>query len=181
MSNKVVTERTIESTEIFRGRLLRVEVVKVELEPGKTGRREIVHHPGAVAVLARLPDRRLVLVRQYRKPIERDLLEVVAGCLDPGEDPDACAAREVREETGYAVASLRRLGAIYPVPGYSDERLHAYYAELQVTAGAPEPDEDERVAVEYLTEADLEGRIARGEIEDAKTLAIWLLYRSRAS
>lgn len=172
-------ERTLQSRAVFRGRLLGVEVLRVALGDGRTGRREIVHHPGAVAVLCRRPDGRFVMVRQYRKPVERVLLEVVAGCLHPGEPPARCARREVREETGYRVRRLRRLGLIYPTPGYCDERLHLFFAELEAAPAAQSLDEDERVAPVAIAAPQLERLIRGGRIRDAKTLAAWLMYKGK--
>jgi len=161
----------------FQGRLVCVEVLDVELDGGKRAVREIVKHPGATVILAQLPDQRFVLVRQYRKAIEQALLEVVAGTLDPGEDPESCARRELTEETGYTAKSLRKLGVMYPAPGYSEEVLHVFFAALLPKRGTMRPDDDERLEVEYFTAEALETRIAAGEIRDAKTLGAWALYR----
>jgi len=151
----------------------------VELENGVTSVREVIRHPGATGILAQLPDGRFVLVEQYRKPAEKRLLEIVAGTLEPGEAPEACARREVREETGYDVASLKLLGRIFLAPGYSDECLHLFWARLAAVPGAAGPDEDERVEVRVLSEAELEAAMDAGGIEDAKTLAAWCLWRRR--
>jgi ADP-ribose pyrophosphatase len=174
-------ERTLSARTAFRGRLLKVEVVEVELESGARSWREIVRHPGAVAVLAELPDGRFLLVRQFRKAIERPLLEVVAGTLQDGEKPAACARRELREETGHAAAELTRLGAVFVAPGYSREILHVYHARLKADPGTPVPDEDEKIEPVRLTRARLERMIAAGKIADGKTLAAWLLYTKRCS
>lgn len=168
-------EKTINCKTVFSGRLLKVDLLEVELESGIRSTREIVRHPGAVAVLARAPDGRLVFVRQFRKPLEAVTLEVVAGTLKPGEDPELCARREVHEETGYDVAAIQSLGIIVPAPGYTDERLYVYSAALRPSARAARPDEDEKLEVVRLSAAEFETRIARGEIIDAKTLSAWLL------
>jgi ADP-ribose pyrophosphatase len=169
-------EKTLKTSTVFSGKLLKVEVLDVELESGVKSRREIVRHPGAVAVLAERPDGKFVFVRQYRKPIEQELLEMVAGTLDFGENPDACARRELKEETGYDAAELKKLGVIALAPGYSDERLHLYYAKLVPARGTEDPDEDEHLEVVCLTAAEFERLIRKGEIEDSKTLAAWLLH-----
>jgi ADP-ribose pyrophosphatase len=175
-----MSERTLSTRSAFRGKLLHVEVVDVELPGGRRAFREICRHPGAAVILAQAADDRFVFVRQYRKAIERETIEVVAGTLHPGEDPVACAHRELREETGYAARQLEALGAVVPAPGYTDERLHVFYARLEAQPPATlATDADELLAVEYLTAAEIERRIARAEIEDAKTLAAWLLFRSR--
>ena len=123
----------------------------MELEPGRRASREIVRHPGAIGALARIPDGRFVLVRQFRKPIERDVLEIIAGRKNPGESPEDCATREIREETGHEVVSLHSLGPIYPSPGYVDELIHLFYAELSEATAAQDGDPDERIMVEYLS------------------------------
>ena len=172
-------ERTLTTKTAFRGRLLRVDVLSVELETGLRSTREIVRHPGAVVVLAQLPDKRFVLVRQFRKAIERDLIEAVAGTREPGEGPALCARRELREETGYAAATLTPLGIVYPAPGYTEEKLYMYFARLEAKRRPLSSDEDEKLENVYLTAREFERRIARGLIQDAKTLAVWLLYRRR--
>jgi ADP-ribose pyrophosphatase len=175
-----MAERTLGSRRVFDGRLLRIDSVEVELESGRRTVREVVRHPGAVAVLARLPDGRFVLVRQFRKAADRPLLEIVAGTLEPHEDPRDCAARELVEEAGCRAERLEELGRIFPAPGYTDERIHLYYSEVQEVAGGPAPDEDEDITVVRLSERDMEHRIGVGEIVDAKTLAAWLLYRRKS-
>ncbi len=172
-------ERTVHSEKAFQGKLVRVDVLDVELACGKRTVREIVKHPGATVVLAQLPDERFVLVRQYRKAVEQELLEVVAGTLDPGEDPADCARRELEEETGYRAASLDKLGVMYPAPGYSEEALHVYFAALDPERGAMRPDDDERLEVEVMTADALEAMMDAGDIRDAKTLAAWTLYRRK--
>jgi ADP-ribose pyrophosphatase len=175
-----VYEKTIRAERAFEGRLVKVDVLDVELASGQRARREIVRHPGAVVVLAELPDGRFVFVRQFRKALEQELLEAVAGTLEPGEHPDACAARELEEETGYGVERLSRLGAIYPAPGYSEEVLHAYHARLRAAPGSSRPDADEKLAVVHLSAGEVEAMIQAGGMADSKTLAVWLLGRSRA-
>ena len=168
-------EKTLSSRRVFEGRLLKLDVMEVQLEGEQHGRREVIRHPGAAVVLARRPDGRFVFVRQFRKPMERELLEVIAGCLNPGEAPDACAAREVREETGYEVAALRPLGSAYTSPGFCDEMMHMFFAELLAGPDQPQPDEDERVEPVVLDKDEVEAMMERGEIVDAKTLLLWLL------
>lgn len=176
MSESVSTVRTR-----YRGRLLQLDEVEVALPNGRKSVREVVRHPGAAVVLARHPDGRFALVRQYRTAIGQNLIEAVAGCLNPGEDPAVCAARELREETGHAAARLVPLGTIYPAPGYTSEVMHLFLAELNPLPDPLKPDEDENLTTEWLTAGEIESRIASGEIKDAKTLAIWLLYGAHGS
>lgn len=156
-----------------------MDVVDVELADGKRSVREIVRHPGAAVVLGQLPDGRYAFVRQFRKAVEKVLLEVVAGTLEPGEAPEECARRELCEEVGHAAVRLTRLGTVYPAPGYTEEALHVFFAELDPEKVLAEADEDERIDVVYLTHDAVESAIAGGAIEDAKTLAAWLLYLRR--
>jgi ADP-ribose pyrophosphatase len=160
----------------YRGRLLQLDEVETVLPDGHKSIREVVRHPGAAVVLARHPDGRFALVRQYRTAVGQDLLEAVAGSLEPDEDPAACAIRELREETGHAATRLVSLGTIYPAPGYSSEIMHLFYADLDPAPSPLNPDEDEDLETEWLTATNIEERIAAGEIKDAKTLAIWLQY-----
>ncbi|MFC1451870.1 NUDIX hydrolase [Verrucomicrobiota bacterium] len=176
-----MTETTVRSETVFSGRLLKVEVLEVEMESGRRASREIVRHPGAAVILPELPDGRFVLVRQFRKPVERFVLEAVAGVLEPGEDPDDCAVREVREETGYCVAELRKLGVILPSPGYTEEKLHVYHASLGAEPGDVCPDEDEHIEIVVLSSGQIDSMVSRGELQDAKSLATWLLYKTAVS
>lgn len=162
----------------FDGRLLKVEVLDVELASGLMSVREVVRHPGAVVVLAECPDGRFVLVRQYRKAIESELIEVVAGTRDPGETPDECARRELKEETGYSVDALTPLGTIVSAPGYTDERLYVYHALVGERAESA-PDEDEQIECVYMNRDEVEAVIAGEGVLDAKTLAAWMLWQRR--
>ena len=172
-------EKTIKSLRVFEGRLLKLDVLEIRLGARRTGRREIVRHPGAVAVWLMAPDGRLVLVRQFRKALESTLLEVVAGTREPGEPAAACAIREVREETGYVVPKVTALGRICTAPGFCDEEIEMFYARAQTAPGANNPDHDEKITVRHVTLAQFAGLVARGAVQDAKTLAAWSLVRAR--
>ncbi|MDA0991569.1 MAG: NUDIX hydrolase [Verrucomicrobia bacterium] len=174
-------EHTLQTQEAFRGRLLSVDVLDVELSDGTRSQREIIRHRGAAVIVAQLDDDRFVFVRQFRKAIETDLLEVVAGTLDAGEDPTACAHRELLEETGYTARQLHPLGVMYPAPGYTDERLYTFHAWLNPVRGAQRPDTDERLAVEILQRHEIEDLIATGRLNDAKSLGAWQLFTAAAS
>jgi len=174
-----VSEKTLSSKTVFTGRLLGLDVLDVELDAGERSVREVVRHPGATAVLAELPDGKLVLVRQFRKPGESLMIEIVAGTLDAGEEPDECAARELAEETGHRAEKLTRLGIVHPSPGYTDEAVHVYHAVVDALPGDNAPESDERIEVLYLDKSEVEKMIAAGQITDAKTLAALLLCRVR--
>ena len=169
-------ERTLATRTAFKGRLLQLDVVTVGMG-GKRYTREIVRHNGATAILAQLPDGRFVLVEQYRKAVEQEMLEIVAGTLERGERPDRCARRELKEETGYAAKSLRKLGVMFPSPGYGAEALHLFYARLGPRQGGRSLDDDERVKVRRLDAGQIESLMKRGRIRDGKTLAAWALYK----
>lgn len=169
-------EKTRSSKMIYRGRLLGLEVQEVEFENGRTALREIVRHGGAVAVLAQRPDGRFLFVRQFRKPVEQPLLEVVAGNRDPNETPEACARRELTEETGHVAEKLEHMGFIYPSPGYVDERIDVFWARTAPQVESPRPDDDERLELVALDREDIQSLIRDKEIHDAKTLAAWAMY-----
>ncbi|CUH94046.1 hypothetical protein P22_0108 [Propionispora sp. 2/2-37] len=162
-------EKFVKSAFVYDGCLLKVYADTVVLPNGKKARREVVRHPGAVAVVPVLGDGRIVMVRQYRYPVDGTLLEIPAGKLDPGESPDHCVLRELSEETGYIAGITRKLTAIHTAPGFSDELIHIYLAEnLEMTR--QHTDEDEFINVEIYTKEELRDMISRGLITDAKTI-----------
>ncbi len=167
-------EETIESSVAFHGRLLKVWVDTVRLPNGRTSTREVVAHPGAVAMVPLYDADHVLLVRQWRHPAGRALLEIPAGTLDAGEDPCDCAVRELMEEIGYRPQLLTRLADIFLAPGYSSECLHLFLAE-QLSPERLAHDEDETIDTVCLDWHDIETLIAHGEINDAKTLAGLLL------
>ncbi|MGE5701458.1 MAG: NUDIX domain-containing protein [Clostridia bacterium] len=162
-------EKTIASEQIYDGRIIKVKVDDVLLPNGKTAKREIVNHQGAVAVMAITEDRKLLAVRQFRKPLERSIIEIPAGKLELGEEPLACAIRELAEETGYTAKQFTHLSSFYTSPGFADELLHLYVAE-GLTQGEAQPDEDEFVEVLHLSLDEAKQLHADGEIRDAKTV-----------
>ena len=174
-----MTEKTLSTRTVFQGRALRLDVLDIELPGGRRSTREIIRHPGAVVVVAERPDGRFVLVRQYRTAIGEVLLEMVAGGLEPGENPEVAARRELEEESGYVVESIRSLGMIVPCPGYSAERLHLFHAQVGLQPGATRPDFDEQLAPVILTRAEIDAAIASGELNDAKSIAIWHLANAK--
>jgi len=171
-------EKTISRKTVFEGRILDVDVLEVELEDGRRSVREIVQHGVAVAIIPRLPDGRFVFIRQFRKAMERICFEVVAGNCDPGEPEAVSAARELKEETGYAAQSLEMLGPIFPSVGYCTERIDVYFAEIS-EQGSTAFDEDEHIETVILSETEMDEMIRTGQIADAKTLAAWMLYKAK--
>ncbi|MDD2236314.1 MAG: NUDIX hydrolase [Kiritimatiellae bacterium] len=169
-------EKTLKTRQIYQGRILDLEVLDIEMANGTRTIREIVRHKSAVAALAALPDERFVFVRQFRKAIESDVLELIAGLREEGEEPEEAAWREIQEETGYTPVALIHLGKVYPSPGYTEEYIDLYFAQLEEQQAEQSQDDDERVEVVYMTEDDLYTRMQAGELYDAKLLAAWALY-----
>ncbi len=172
-------EKTLGVRTAFRGRALTLDVIEIQLPDGRKSVREVVRHRGAIAVLARAADGRFLFVRQYRKAIESAFVEVVAGSLEPGEAPDIAAHRELREESGYQAGRMLPLGTIVACPGYSEERLHLFYADLADDPGRPTPDDDEHCESLLMAPEAVEQAILDGSLCDAKTLACWLLWKLR--
>lgn len=170
-------ERKLSGETVFRGRLVRVQHDTVELENGKKAFREVIRHPGAVAVLA-VEGEDILLVRQYRYCIGQELLEIPAGKLEPGEAPLPAAARELSEETGCSCRELIPLGRYYGSAGCMDEGIHLYFGRV-LCQGACHPDEDEFLTLERRTPAELERMMAAGEISDGKTLAAYALAKAK--
>lgn len=162
-------EKSISSTRLFEGKVINLRRDEVMLPNGHTGIREVVEHPGAVAIVPITKDGRVILVRQFRHPINQVILEVPAGKLDPNEKPEACALRELAEETGFVANHLCKLTSIYTTPGFSNEIIHLYLAKDLVESDK-QPDEDEFLKAEPYTPAQIHQMIATGEICDAKSL-----------
>lgn len=171
-------EKVVHSEEIYRGRVVNLTVLDVQLPDGKQGKRELVRHPGAVAVVALDADRHVLLVRQYRIAAERIMLEIPAGTLKPGEQPELCADRELQEETGWRAGKLEKIGGIYVAPGYTTEFIHLYLAtDLRESRLAM--DDDEFIEVEHVPLEHALRLIEQGEIIDGKTISGLLLVARR--
>ncbi len=170
-------ERTIETERVYKGRIVNVRRDIVQTESGRRVDREVVEHPGAVAILAVDAEHRIALVRQYRHAVAESLWEVPAGKLEPGEDPAACAVRELAEETGYKAHNVRQLSCIYSTPGFCDEKIYLFYASL-LEQGTSQPEEDEAIRVGLFSPESVLEKIRNGEIRDAKTIVAMLWYTS---
>lgn len=163
-------EKTIKIDKIFNGRVISLQVEDVELPNGNIAKREIVKHPGAVAVIAVTDDNKIVMVEQYRKALNKTIIEIPAGKLEPGEEPEVCAKRELEEETGYECRELKKLLSFYTSPGFADELIHLYLAEgLNKKENAASLDEDEFLNLVELTLEEAETLINEQKIHDAKT------------
>jgi len=163
-------ETELESEAVFQGRLLDVRRDRVRLPDGNEAVREYIRHPGAVVIVALLPDGKLVLERQYRYPLRRAFLELPAGKIDSGEDILACAKRELREETGYVADEWQYLGVMHPCIGYSNERIEMFLARGLEQVGAT-LDEEEFLEILTLDVAEAERAVLDGRITDSKTIA----------
>lgn len=163
-------ETTLTSKEIFKGRIIDLYLEEVKLPNGNTSTREIVKHPGAVAVIAITPEHKILMVEQYRKPLGRTIVEIPAGKLEKGEKPIITAKRELEEETGYTCGDLKPLISFYTSPGFADELVHLFITEnLEKMTEAAELDEDEFVEVLEVTLEEAQEMIQNNKIYDAKT------------
>lgn len=171
-------EVTLSTKPVFQGKVISLQIDTVRLPDGSTASREIIRHPGAVAVLA-LRDDRIVMVDQFRQAMGRCELEIPAGKLELGEDPMEAARRELQEETGYVCGRIERLHSFYTSPGFADEVIHLYVAK-ELEGGEAAPDEDEFVEMLELTLEEAQQFIDEGRISDAKTIMAvyaWKLYK----
>ncbi|MDF2889647.1 MAG: hydrolase [Clostridia bacterium] len=168
-------EKTIDVKEIFTGNIIKVELQTVELCNKKKAQREIVRHRGGVAVLPITADNEIIMVRQFRKPFDEELLEVPAGKIEKDEKPEVCAVRELQEETGFIADKISFINVMYPSPGYTDEKIYIYKAE-GLREGELFLDEDEFLNVEKYSFMHAVEMVKAGIIKDAKTIiAIMLL------
>lgn len=170
---KVVSRRTI-----HKGKKFDFEMVKVDAGGGRTIEREVVRHPGAVTIVPVLDDGRVVMIRNRRIAVDAWLYEFPAGTLDAKEGPEACARRELIEETGYRATAMLPLGWFYTTPGLTDERMHAFVGTGLVEVGQA-LEEDEQIEVEAMEVERVLRMIDSGEIVDAKSMLALLLAQRR--
>ncbi len=168
-------ERTIKSETIFNGRLVNLRIDTVELPNGGTARREIVEHGEVVFIVPVDAAGNVLLVRQYRKPTEEELLEIPAGGIDSGEEPAEAAQRELREETGYMAGRLERMSSFYTTPGFCTEFSHLYLA-TDLKHSPLKSEADENIVVCPVATDQITRLIREGEIKDGKSIAGLLLY-----
>lgn len=164
-------EKTINKELLCKNNFLTWNLLEVELPDGSRSKRNLIEHPGAAAILPILDDGKILLVKQYRKAIESETLEIPAGKLDKGENPEICAKRELEEETGYKAKNIEYLGKIATAPGFCNEIIHLYKA-TGLIKGKKHTDEDEFTENILVTMDELKKMIKSGEIIDCKTLSI---------
>lgn len=162
-------EKTFDRTVIYNGKIIDLEIHDVELPDGNTSKRELIYHNGAVAVCAITPNNEILLVKQFRKPVEKPLLEIPAGKLEKDEEREEAAKRELEEETGYIANELEFITNMYGSPGFSNEKLTIYFAN-NLSEGELNLDEDEFVELHKVPVSEIKSLLDSQEIEDAKTI-----------
>lgn len=162
-------EKQISTKTVYKGQIVNVRNDIAEIKNGRLVPREVVEHPGGVAIVPVNEHGHVYMVRQYRYPMEEELLEIPAGKLDDGEDHYDCAVRELSEETGCTAGTIVFLGAIYPSPGFSKEILYIYLA-MDLVSGDMHLDEDEFLSVEVVPMDTLIDKIMAGDMKDGKTI-----------
>lgn len=172
-------ESTVDSTRVYEGRVLNLDIDRVRFPDGHIGELELIRHSGAAAVVPFLdepdhPEARVLLIRQYRYAADRFLYEIPAGRLEKDEAPDECARRELLEEAGCTAGRLTRIGGFFTTPGFIDEYIHAYMA-TKLTRGIASPESDEFIQCESHTLQEILRMIDRGQIVDGKTIIALLM------
>ena len=173
----IFEEKTLDSKRIYEGRIINLRVDKVTVVSG-TSTREIVEHNGGSVIAAVTDDNKIIMVKQFRKPMESPILEVPAGKLDGDEDPADAALRELSEETGYTAGKLEKLTEFYPSVGYTTEVLHIYLA-TDLKPGACHPDENEVLEVMEMDLEEVYRMVMDGRIHDGKTIAAVMMARDK--
>lgn len=168
-------EQTISSKQIYNGKVLSLRVDEVRINEDKTSIREIVSHGGAVCAVGVTSENKILLVKQYRKSFESEMIEVPAGKLDPGELPELAVIREFKEETGYDVENVKYMTTFNTSPGFSNEVVHLYFLDATVQ-GDTDFDEDEDIEILEHSLEEIKDMIYKREIVDAKTILGVMMY-----
>lgn len=155
---------------MYDGPLFKVAKVTLQNSEGKEVARDVIEHPGAACIVPMIDEQTVLLVEQWRIGAKRALWEIPAGTLDPGEDPLACAARELEEETGYKAGKLEHLFTMFPSPGILDEKMHIFIA-TQLSKGTQKFDDDEEITIKPFTFKELRIQLKANNIKDGKTIA----------
>jgi len=168
-------EKTLSGKLVYSGRAVRLRVDTVQMPGGRKTTREIVEHSDCVAIIAIDESGNVLLVNQFRKPVEKELLEIPAGGIEPGEDPVTTVHRELREETGYLPRKVERLGGFYSTPGYCTEYLHLYLA-TDLTLSPLQAEDTENIRLVRVPISQISSLVASGSICDAKSIAGLLTF-----
>jgi len=171
MNHKILARK-----RIFTGRAFDVEELEVALPDGRQRNYDLVDHVDSVTIIPIAKNGEILFVEQFRVGSDEKLLELPAGVMDDGENPEVCAAREVREETGMAAGKLTLLGAVYLAPGYSNELNHIFLAE-NLTEDPLDQDDDEFLSLKSVAFQETEKLTAEGKLKDSKTIAALYFYR----
>lgn len=165
----IFEEKTMKCDRIYEGKILNLRIETVELPDKKYSKREIVEHPNGVAVIPIIDDKSMIMVKQYRKAVEKVMLEIPAGILEVNEEPRDAALRELKEETGYDAEKLKYMMEFYTSPGYCDEKIYLFLAK-DLKEGELDLDSEEAVVHEIFSIEELVKMVNRGEIVDSKTI-----------
>ena len=167
--DEALCERAVAEEVVFEGRIFNVNRIEVKLPDGRPALRDVVRHPGAVAIVALTDDGRICLVRQWRAALDRVTVEIPAGKLTPGEDPLECAERELQEETGFVAERMAYLTTMATTVGFTDELIYLYMA-TGLSLAESSPDADEFINVDLVELSELVDAVLDGKIEDTKTV-----------
>ncbi|MEE3362710.1 MAG: NUDIX hydrolase [Anaerovoracaceae bacterium] len=171
-------EKTLETKRIYEPRVINLRKDKVTVRGGRTSWREIVENNGGAVAVAVTEDKKIIMVRQFRKPFDRVMTEVPAGKIEPGEDPDSTVRRELKEETGYTAENYELLSVMYPSVGYTTEKLYIYLC-TGLDAGETDFDYNESIEIHKVDFKEIYDKVLAGEIHDGKTIAGVLLAAPR--
>ncbi len=165
-----MVEKTLSSQPVYSGRVVKLRVDTVKLAGGRETKREVVEHDDCVAIIAIDAEDNVLLVKQFRKPVEKELLEIPAGGIEAGEEPEDCVRREMREETGYLPRKVERLGGFYSTPGYCTEYLYLFLA-TELVPDRLIAEDTESIKLVRIPLSQIPELIASGAICDAKSIA----------
>ena len=169
------SEKTIKKDTIYSGKIIEVNLQTVVLPNGRKSKREIVNHPGGVAILAYKDDDTIFMVEQFRKPIEKSILEIPAGKIEKNENVEACGRRELEEEIGYRAKKFEYLGKVVTSPGFCDECIYIFKARDLYKGRDNIGDEDEVINVKEVKLDKIKDMIKNGKIIDAKTICAFMM------
>ena len=173
----MINYRLTKSEVLFRGKVIDLKVDEIEYESGNKGTREVAIHPGGAVIIPIKNDGKIIMVRQFRYPLQKTILELPAGKLDENEDPFVCAFRELEEETGFKSNNIVKLGSIYTSPGFCTETLYIFAAK-DLKAGNHNREEGEYgMEVIYYSLNEIDAMIKSGDLKDSKSISAIQMYK----